>query len=558
MTAVVRRGPEMTAEDVARTRNDGTFSSAPAENALSTQPHPADVGPMLITRRVATGLLLVPMGGFRLAAAEPAAATTQITFVLVNDIYLMSDTMMPDGKRRGGFPRLAAVVKAERARAAAAGGSVIFAHAGDTLSPSLMSGIDQGASIVTLTNMVAPDIFTPGNHEYDFGKAVFLERMAAATFPRYGANLRNADGAPLPNFQDRSMVTVGGVRIGLTGATYEDSPRASDPGDLKFLPSVATLIEQARALKREGADFVVAVAHVTREQGYELYRSDTIDLILTGHTHDLFINYDGNTAMVESNYDAHYVTAIDVAIGIKEEGGKRSVAWWPQFRVIDTAVVTPDPEMAEVVAKYEADLGRHLDTPIGTTAIELDSRNTTVRSRETAIGALVADAMRWSAQTETAITNGGGIRGGKVYPPGATITRRDVLAELPFGNRLVTQSVSGAVLTAAIENGFSKLPNPSGRFPQVSGISVEADTSRPPGSRVLSVKVGDAPLDPARAYTLATNDFMARGGDDYVMFRDIEPVLPVADSPTLAYEVIDYIVSVGTVRTVVEGRVVVR
>jgi 5'-nucleotidase / UDP-sugar diphosphatase len=513
--------------------------------------------PMLITRRVATGLLLVPMSGMRFAAAAPAAAA-QVTFVLVNDIYLMGDVEMPDGKRRGGFPRLAAVVKAERARAAASGGSVIFAHAGDTLSPSLMSSLDQGASIVTLTNMVRPDVFTPGNHEYDFGKAVFLERMAAATFPRYGANLRNADGATLPDFQDRSMVTVGGVRIGLTGATYEDSPRASDPGDLKFSSSVTTLIEQARTLRREGADFVVAVAHVTREQGTELYRSDTIDLILTGHTHDLFINYDGNTAMVESNYDAHYVTAIDVAIGVKEEDGKRLVIWWPQFRVIDTAVVTPDPEMADVVAKYEADLSAHLDTPIGTTAVELDSRNATVRSRETAIGALVADAMRWSAQTETAITNGGGIRGGKVYPPGAILTRRDVLAELPFGNRLITLDVSGAVLTAAIENGLSRLPNPSGRFPQVSGLTIEADISRPPGSRVISVKVGDAPLDPAKTYSLATNDFMARGGDDYVMFRDIEPVLPVPDSPTLAYEVIDYIVSVGTVRTVVEGRIVVR
>ena len=513
---------------------------------------------MLITRRVATGLLLVPLGGIRFAGAQPAPHTAQVTFVLVNDIYLMSDTLMPDGKRRGGFARLAAVVKAERARAKAAGGSVIFAHAGDTLSPSLMSSLDQGASIVTLTNQVAPDIFTPGNHEYDFGKAVFLERMAAASFPRYGANLRNADGARLPGFQDRSMVTAGGVRIGLTGATYDDSARASDPGDLKFLPSVATLITQARELRGEGADFVVAVAHVTREQGYELYRSDTIDLILTGHTHDLFINYDGNTAMVESNYDAHYVTAIDVAIGIKEEDGKRLVTWWPQFRVIDTAVVTPDPEMADVVAKYEADLGRHLDTPIGTTAIELDSRNTTVRSRETAIGALVADAMRWSAQTDTAITNGGGIRGGKIYPPGATLTRRDVLAELPFGNRLITLDVTGAVLTAAIENGLSRLPNPSGRFPQVSGLTIEADISRPPGSRVIAVKVGDAPLDPAKTYSLATNEFMARGGDDYVMFRDIEPVLPVADSPTLAYEVIDYIVSVGTVRTVVEGRVVVR
>jgi 2',3'-cyclic-nucleotide 2'-phosphodiesterase (5'-nucleotidase family) len=114
------------------------------------------------------------------------------------------------------------------------------------------------------------------------------------------------------------------------------------------------------------------------------------------------------------------------------------------------------------------------------------------------------------------------------------------------------------VITAAIENGLSRLPNPSGRFPQVSGLTIEADVSRPPGSRVIAVKVGDAPLDPARTYSLATNDFMVRGGDDYVMFRDIEPVLPVADSPTLAYEVIDYIVSIGTVRTAVEGRIALK
>ena len=118
--------------------------------------------------------------------------------------------------------------------------------------------------------------------------------------------------------------------------------------------------------------------------------------------------------------------------------------------------------------------------------------------------------------------------------------------------------ITGATLKAAIANGLSRLPNPSGRFPQVSGLAIEADASRPPGSRVLSVKVGDAPLDLTRTYTLATNDFMARGGDDYTMFRDIEPVLPVADSPTLAYEVIDYVVSIGTVRTGVEGRMVVR
>jgi 5'-nucleotidase / UDP-sugar diphosphatase len=512
---------------------------------------------LLVTRRLATGLLLVPFGGIRFAGAAPAA-TAQITFVLVNDIYLMADELMPDGRRRGGFARLAAVVKAERARARAAGGNVIFAHAGDTLSPSLMSGIDRGAHILTLTNLIPPDIFAPGNHEFDFGKAIFLQRMAEARFPLYAANLRGPDGRPLPGFKDRSMVTVGGVRIGLTGATYEDSPRASDPGDLKFLPTVATLNEQAAALRREGADFVVAVAHVTREQGYEVFRGRAVDLVLTGHTHDLFIEYDGRTAMVESNYDAHYVTAIDIAIDVKEEDGRRSVTWWPQFRVIDTATVTPDPEVAAVVAKFEDDLRKQLDTPIGTTAVELDSRSAIVRTREAAIGDLIADAMRWSAQTDVAVTNGGGIRGGRIYPPGTTITRRDILTELPFGNRLVTIDIRGSALAAAIENGLSRLPNPSGRFPQVSGLKIEADASRPAGHRVLSIKVGDAPLDAGKIYSVATNDFMARGGDDYVTFRDAEPVLPPADAPILAYEVIDYIKHIGTIRTGVDGRIVLK
>ena len=80
-----------------------------------------------------------------------------------------------------------------------------------------------------------------------------------------------------------------------------------------------------------------------------------------------------------------------------------------------------------------------MDVPLGTTAVELDSRNATVRTREAAIGNLIADAMRASAKADVAIMNGGGIRAGKVYPPGASITRRDVLAELPFGNRVVTR-----------------------------------------------------------------------------------------------------------------------
>jgi len=128
--------------------------------------------------------------------------------------------------------------------------------------------------------------------------------------------------------------------------------------------------------------------------------------------------------------------------------------------------VTSDPEVAAVVAKYEGELGKEIDAALGTTAVLLDSRTATVRTREAAIGNLVADAMRASTHADAAVTNGGGIRGGKVYPPGTGLTARDVLTELPFDNRILTIEIAGADLRRALENGLSQLPNPGGVSPR--------------------------------------------------------------------------------------------
>ena len=170
---------------------------------------------------------------------------------------------MADGKRRGGFARLAAVVKAERAK----GGHVVFAHGGDTLSPSLMSGVDQGAHIVALTNVIKPDIFVPGNHEFDFGKAVFLKRMARG---EVSGVCRQHDASrtaqPLPGIKDRDIVSFDGVRIGLAGAAHDSTPRMSNSEDLQFLPTVATMKAQAEALRRDGVDLVVVVMHADRSR----------------------------------------------------------------------------------------------------------------------------------------------------------------------------------------------------------------------------------------------------------------------------------------------------
>src|SRR5882724_12597309 len=185
--------------------------------------------------------------------------TANVTFILFNDFYLMGEQPFPDGKTRGGFARLAAIVKAERAKAAAEGRTVIVAHGGDTLSPSVMSGLDHGAHIVALTNMIAPDIFVAGNHEFDFGKAAFLLRMGEAAFPLYGANLRDADGTTLPGFKDHALLVFNGVRVGLTGLAYEQSPRMSSPEGLRFGSTIDIARSEAAALRGAGADFVCAV-----------------------------------------------------------------------------------------------------------------------------------------------------------------------------------------------------------------------------------------------------------------------------------------------------------
>jgi 2',3'-cyclic-nucleotide 2'-phosphodiesterase (5'-nucleotidase family) len=261
---------------------------------------------------------------------------------------------------------------------------------------------------------------------------------------------------------------------------------------------------------------------------------------------------------VESIYDAYYLVAVDVTVEVTERDGRRSVAWWPQFRVIDTANVTPDPEVAAVVAVYERELAQQMDVPIATTAVALDSRSATVRTGEAAIGNLFADAMRALSQADVAVMNGGGIRAGKLYEPGMRITRRDVLAELPFGNRIITLDITGQDLKQALENGLAQLPQSGGRFPQVSGVRLTADISRPPGDRITLITIGGAPLDPARRYRVATNDFLARGGDGYTTFAQATPLLPVADSPLLANDVMVYLRRIGTVRTGVDGRIVLR
>ena len=501
--------------------------------------------------RPASLLVRVAVAACLVLASALAAAGQQakVTFVLTNDLYQMSEE---DG--RGGLARLAAVVKAEKAK----GGTVLFVHAGDAWSPCLLCGLDQGAHMVALLNEIPPDVFVPGNHEFDFGKEIYAKRRAEARFPFFAANLRDAEGKPLPGHQDRTILDTNGVKIGITGITLESTPRVSSPGDLKFLPELATLREQVKALRAEGADLVVAVTHTNRLVDFLIMQSGLVDVLLTGHDHDLRLVYDGKSVMVESSEDAHYVVVTEMDVAIKTEAGVRRAEWRPTFRVVSTADVTPDPAVAQKVRHYEEYLDRVSTEPIGRTVAGMDTRTASVRSHETVFGNLVADALRERLNADVAVVNGGAVRGNRTYAAGRVLTPRDIRTELPFGNKAVLLELTGADLRAALETGFSAVGRPAGRFPQVSGLRLDVDSRRPAGSRITTVEVGGEPLRDERTYRVATVDFLARGGDEYRAFTRGASLTGDADGVPVATVVIDHVRKVRTIGSDEPVRIMIR
>ena len=483
--------------------------------------------------------------------APAFADKVNITFLLTNDIYNFDANK--DG--RGGFARLNAVVKAERAK----GGNVIYANAGDMISPAILSGIDQGENTVKLSNIAPPDIFVPGNHEFDFGPAIFKDRMKELKTTALAANLHTADDKSPEGIADSKIIEIGGVKVGIFGIAADETPIVSSPGpDYKFAEAVPAAAAAAAALRKQGAEFIVGVVHADKSQNDAMIANHSVDLLLSGHEHNLYASYDGKTAFAESMTEAIYITAVDISLNVETKDGKHEVSWFPNFRIIDSATVIPDPETQMLVDQFNGMLSKELSNVVGTTTTALDSRKATVRGKESEIGDLIADAIRDAMKADIAITNGGGIRGNKEYAAGTKLTRKDILTELPFGNKTVKLEVKGDAVLAAIENGLSDVANGAGRFPQVSGIVVEADLTKPAGSRVTSIMVGGKPLDKAATYTVATNDYMANGGDGYITLKASKILVNAQEGKLMASDVITYVEGKKEVAPAVEGRMKIK
>ncbi len=476
------------------------------------------------------------------APAQPTVQTVKITILGVGDIYDF---------QTGGFTKLNAVAKAEKA----ANPNTIYVFDGDMLSPSLQSGFDKGANTIEFTNLVPFDIAVPGNHEFDFGPDNFLAQMKASKYPWAAINITN-NGMPVPGLGGTIAKTVGGVKVALVPVAQDTTPTVSSPGTFKFGDTVKAAIAGCQAARMGGAEIVIGVVQAEHDYDRAILASHACDVVISGDDHDYMTAFDGISAYVETSTEARMLAPLDLLVTITTPAsGPRMVTWKPAFRFIDTANVTADPDTQKLADTYKAKLDTSLNVQIGSTVGPLDSRRNIVRAQESAMGNLIADAMRDSTGADIAITNGGGIRADKQYTAGQTLTRRDILSELPFGNVTVLTKVSGQNVIDALENGFSMVEQGAGRFPQVSGIKVTADLKQMPGKRVVSVEINGKPIDPKATYKVATNDFMLGGGDGYTALSMGEVLIGARGGDIMANDVIDYVTKLGKVDAKVEGRI---
>lgn len=225
------------------------------------------------------------------------------------------------------------------------------------------------------------------------------------------------------------------------------------------------------------------------------------------------------------------------------------------------ASVTPDADIAARVAEMGAPIEEMKTRVVAETTEAVEGSREACRSGECAMGNLVADAMlaRVKDQGVTiAFQNGGGLRASIDQ---GEVTMGEVLSVLPFQNTLSTFQVTGQTLIDALENGVSQIEDGAGRFPQVAGMKFAFDASKEAGARVSDVMVKDGEtwtgIDPAKTYSVVSNNYVRNGGDGYKMFAG-DDKNAYDFGPDLADVVAEYLAEVGPYSPYTDGRIVAK
>ena len=511
-------------------------------------------------------------GGATAIAADRTTSHANIVILYTNDVHNgVNQVLGQDGTVTNiGYAGVAAYK--DKMEKEYGKNFVTLVDAGDAVQGDAIGTLSKGQYLVDIMNKVGYDIFVPGNHEFDYGMDRMQELMKNLDAKVISSNFTDLKTKKLV-YKPYTMVTYGKgastTKVAFVGITTPEAFTKSTPAyfqDAKgnFIygfkegndgKELYQAVQSAvNAAKKKGAQYVIAIGHLGIDEQSSPWRSTDvimnttgIDAFIDGHSHstvigDLVKNKDGKDVVLTQ-------TGTKLAtLGRLVINGTGSIT---------TSLVTgyskQDATTAGIIADIQKSFADDLAKKVGSTEVALSvidpaTNKRMVRSRETNLGDLCADAYRYvlgngktgaeSGPADIAFVNGGGIR---ADINAGDITFGEVIAVHPFNNVGCVVKATGQEILDALEMAARVAPEENGGFLQVSGLTYTIDTSvastvvvddkknfvKVAGAyRVKDVKVGDAALDVNKTYTLASHNYMLlNGGDGINMFRDNEVVV---------------------------------
>jgi 5'-nucleotidase / UDP-sugar diphosphatase len=497
----------------------------------------------------AIGILLT-LAGLQVQAVE--RAPVKVTVLFFNDLHghLLPFKVKTDkGKVEvGGIARISTLVKKIRYENNKMGIRTFVFIAGDILQGTLMSSIFKGRPDVECFNVIGVSAMTVGNHEFDFGMENFLNLKKMASFPFLSSNIVwKQTGAlvcePLATFHLEDNLS-----LSIIGVTTKELLTTTNPANVlkvAVLDPVQSVKDNYEKVKGKGP--VILLSHSRHQTDRDIAETvPGIMAIIGGHDQILLSPYRriGSVDVFQAFEKGRYLGRMDLEIDpVSKKADLVSNVYIPV-----TADINADPVVDKIVARYHDRMDKKYKEVIGQSAVFLDAEREKIRYEETNLGDFITDIMRDSSGAQIALLNSGSMRASIDSGP---ITVEDVFKTVPFSDEIVLIDIDGKellqVLTRSVKG---KREDEDGGFLHVSGIYFMIR-----GHNVENVRVGEnlTPLDPARVYRVAVNDFLASGGDGYEIFAKKQGQYT---GLSLRELVVDIIRKRGVVNARVDGRIV--
>ena len=479
-----------------------------------------------------------------LASCQNSSKTTQtktLSLLHFNDVYQIEP--VSKGKL-GGAARVKTLIDGLKNE------KPLVLFSGDAFSGASLSSHFKGSQMVEGFNKLGLDYAVCGNHELDYGTDNAIKNFKESNFPWLCANLVWKDtGKRLEGTTDKRLFEWNGVRVGLIGLAGDWLNSTKGADKLKILDPITSAKGLVKDLKAKGADIIIALTHMDIGEDRALAKAvPEIALILGGHEHHHIEEKVGNTLIWKSDADWRHVGKIQI-----EMKGQKITKLEAQNIKVDDSFKADEAIAAWVKSKVDA-FESSLKEVLTESKVDLDVTRGSVRRKEANGGNLVADALRHVMKTDIAFANGGGLRTDDIIPAGP-ITAKDIKTLLPFNNKIVVLELTGKALKDTLEIGGSEIEDFGGGFPQVSGMSFSLNPKAPVGDRVSDILVGGKPVSKDQKITLATNDYIAGGGNNYATLKASKRIT-TEDQGQLDFEIVKtYLKTQKSIAPKVEGRI---